>query len=614
MKLPPPLRPWAPYLSVFGDRFAQALLGMVAPLARTVGSLPLWAPVERGEPEGFDGICNRGDFGHLLASEWLFADVFPREFLRRAADREQLFLRREFRQPKGNRLSFILFDSGPDQLGNPRLVQLALLLVFARRAADGGVPFAWGSLQDPECRLMERVDVEGIQAFLTARTVDFVSEQAEERWGRRLQNLQLADYWVVGLPEKMTWKGDAARIFIGDVEEPEECKVGVRVRGPFGLRKRCLMLPAGPVASRLLRDPFKPEPKRSQSSVTQEDGSLSQPRVVTDDAGNKVFVQITTQRFCFLKIPSSCRPGAKIRRANGQLPPGYGLLGVAINGRNFRLLTRRGRWLYLIPGHVKKTARTYPEKALVIKNFDRFDFAAQNRLMTCCYLGQPASYGHFFVAHGNGNLFRLKKRGDVFTLMPLSRDVIHLQRTRSHVFTAALRGKGKHVVLKVWKNGFQNLRRIPLEKKGIARILFSIDPSGLQAHLSYGIQVDLDSWFLDDGKAAKRVQLSPRFTAEVIFRDLGAYFSFARARALAPNNVPRDIKPYLFVGLDPSRKKVLGFNGALHPMFESEVPISKLALCSVEGAYVLLMEDGRLEIRDRDQLQLVATFARGELL
>ncbi len=75
------------------------------------------------------------------------------EFFRRAASREQLFHRLLCREPAGIRRSVVLLDAGPFQLGAPRLAQMAALVVFARRAAQGRADLSWGVLQDPHRRL-----------------------------------------------------------------------------------------------------------------------------------------------------------------------------------------------------------------------------------------------------------------------------------------------------------------------------------------------------------------------------------------------------------------------------------------------------------------------------
>src|SRR5687768_17876785 len=51
---------------------------------------------------------------------------------------------------------FRSFDAGPNQLGSPRIAQIAALIVLSRRAEAAGVRFAWGILQEPDAPLFER--------------------------------------------------------------------------------------------------------------------------------------------------------------------------------------------------------------------------------------------------------------------------------------------------------------------------------------------------------------------------------------------------------------------------------------------------------------------------
>ena len=66
---------------------------------------------------------------------------------------EHLFLspRREVR--KADARIVALFDTGPAQLGAPRLVQIALWILLARRAEAAGLEFRWGTLAEQNTQL-----------------------------------------------------------------------------------------------------------------------------------------------------------------------------------------------------------------------------------------------------------------------------------------------------------------------------------------------------------------------------------------------------------------------------------------------------------------------------
>lgn len=86
---------------------------------------PLLGPIREqdtaGQPEfeGLGDLRRRGNYEHLLATEWLLADELPDEFLRRAASGEHLFLAPARQAHRANRLTIALFDAGPRQLGAP---------------------------------------------------------------------------------------------------------------------------------------------------------------------------------------------------------------------------------------------------------------------------------------------------------------------------------------------------------------------------------------------------------------------------------------------------------------------------------------------------------------
>lgn len=134
MELPRSLAPWAPYLDLFPRDIGLALGPVVRRIALAVEPLAAHALSGSGDPDGFDGLSNRGSYDRLLASEWLLSEELPDEFLRRAAEGEHVFLKIGRREPVRSRLSVVLFDVGPNQLGSPRIAHLAALIVMARRA------------------------------------------------------------------------------------------------------------------------------------------------------------------------------------------------------------------------------------------------------------------------------------------------------------------------------------------------------------------------------------------------------------------------------------------------------------------------------------------------
>ncbi|HSF40711.1 MAG TPA: hypothetical protein VLT87_13030, partial [Thermoanaerobaculia bacterium] len=139
VELPRPLAPWRPWLAIFPRDLALSLGPVLQRLSFAVGPLRMERASGEGDPDGFDGLAQRGPYERLLPSEWLLADEAPEEFLRRAAGGEHTFLHLARPVPGGSHLSVALFDAGPGQLGSPRIAQLAALIVLARRAEAAGV-------------------------------------------------------------------------------------------------------------------------------------------------------------------------------------------------------------------------------------------------------------------------------------------------------------------------------------------------------------------------------------------------------------------------------------------------------------------------------------------
>ena len=111
------------------ERFPEELALGLAPIMRQ-----LWAALDGigypstdgAEPDGIAGVSLRGQFERLLSSQWLLASELPDEFLRRAAMHELMYLQSAFREPKASRRLLLAIDSGPSQLGTPRLAHIAL--------------------------------------------------------------------------------------------------------------------------------------------------------------------------------------------------------------------------------------------------------------------------------------------------------------------------------------------------------------------------------------------------------------------------------------------------------------------------------------------------------
>lgn len=125
------------------EAWLPRLRAAFGPWRRPLGSDPL------GDPDGYGGIDRQGSWERLLITEWALAREVPDEFVRRAAMREQLFLRLERVIPAAAPHTRVWVDGGATQVGAPRLAQLAVLVVLARRAAEAGGRLSWAPAHEP---------------------------------------------------------------------------------------------------------------------------------------------------------------------------------------------------------------------------------------------------------------------------------------------------------------------------------------------------------------------------------------------------------------------------------------------------------------------------------
>ncbi len=248
-------------LELFPKEMAAELGPMVQRLAATLGKLSA-SYLAGVDPDGFDGVTQRGEYHRLLTSEWLLAEEEPDEFLRRAIMREHLFLRLARREPRGGRRCIVLFDAGPMALGSPRLVHLVALLALHARAAQAGAAFFWGTVQSPEATY-EQVETETIRALLRARSALLPERGAVRAALERLDAPQPGDdVWWVGDESLRAFAEEhgGSRIEIVDTlcEAGDELGVTVSV----GARRHDfrLQLPAEAARAQLIRNPFERVP------------------------------------------------------------------------------------------------------------------------------------------------------------------------------------------------------------------------------------------------------------------------------------------------------------------------------------------------------------------
>ena len=261
--LPLSLRPWARQLAIFPQEIALLLGGLAAQLASLLGGGEP-ARSHEGAPDGFRGLSRHGTYDRLLMSEWLLQEELPDEFLRRVVSSEHSFLERAFTEESAHRSSFVLFDSGASQLGAPRIVQLAALIVLAQRAERQKGTLAWGSLQDASSTIHDSVNA-NVMKLVRLRSSQRPTDADFERWKAVVTERTVSELWFVG-SERLAeegWKQTASLLAVSEILEstaPHRVRVMARphARAPQSGRVRSVTLELPPQGRsvQILRDPF----------------------------------------------------------------------------------------------------------------------------------------------------------------------------------------------------------------------------------------------------------------------------------------------------------------------------------------------------------------------
>ena len=166
MDLPKPISHWQGIMAAFPEDIAALLLNLCNQLAPLIRNHPLQSRTGKVEPLGFDGLSRQVNYHRLLLSEWVLQDHFPEEFVRRAATGEHLFLEMQREENHEGRCCHALFDCGPEQLGRPRLAQLAVLILLARRAERHRLHFKWGVSKDAVSSFFDSTGWEVSSSFI----------------------------------------------------------------------------------------------------------------------------------------------------------------------------------------------------------------------------------------------------------------------------------------------------------------------------------------------------------------------------------------------------------------------------------------------------------------
>ena len=411
ISLPSSLAPWSGQLDLFPRELSLAVGPLVQRIAAAIDPLHLEDAPGDDDPDGFDGLVNRGSYERLIASDWLLADEIPEEFERRATMREHLFLKTAKRNRAHGLGSIVLFDSGPEQLGSPRLAHLAILIVLIRRADRARANFAWGILQNPGRAFLHGSGKSELMELLRARTSANVSDSSLNDWMERsLEISRPEEIWLVGGQRlhQISPHHVVSRVKVEDVLEPGVRQVAVEIQRPKGRPRRVLLdLPGDGACARLLRDPYQIRVgvSRKLSPAATASGLLFA------HGGRHLFT--TTPDGTLISFPV---PRAPFDAAGDAKQHALGNIGRIVAANRVRRSTTvvSLEEISLRISYVGK--KSYPPPGHYFLRHDQFVWPREDHqgLLFPC-VRSPVSKSEkscLFVLDGSGNLFRLATVGD----------------------------------------------------------------------------------------------------------------------------------------------------------------------------------------------------------
>lgn len=260
---------WEPELR----HFARELIGHLASLSERIihalGPLRISTEQRSDEPNGYSALTRRGPYERLLSSEWALQLENEDEFIRRATSGEHLFVELERRSPAVALEAWLLFDTGPSQLGAPRIAQLAALLAFHRRAREAGITLRWAPLWQFEVPEFDELTPRTVQGWCDARTAHEPTAGVLSQWLSRWppnDDVQ-RDVWLVGGPSLTPLATQFGWNALSIDDAPGDGSSSLEVQVTPSKKSRptrfTLALPEVATQVRLLRDPFgwsKPKP------------------------------------------------------------------------------------------------------------------------------------------------------------------------------------------------------------------------------------------------------------------------------------------------------------------------------------------------------------------
>ncbi len=397
MPLPAALQAWHPWLQWFTPELAAAMGDVLHRMHPLLGRFQGRRQGGVAEPDGVEDLRRRGSYERLLSSEWLLATELPDEFLRRAAGGEHLFLAPRPRAMQADKLIVAIFDTGPWQLGAPRLAHIALWILLARRAEEVGGAMRWGALHQPG-QWCDASTPEQLKRMLRTRSFEVAGEAQWEQWTQWLDAnaTGVGETWLLGHAV------DGARAQTRPPSHTVQVRPGlngdtleVALRAGAAVRAMQLPLPPAQAAARLLRGQFLAEAPAQAHEQRSDRLSLKFAPIIAPN-GMLVTVPLLDEAGAMVfRIPPQ---GERKRGKHKQQKWGNGaeLLSAAFCGKSFTAVLSQKEQLYFWKNPALGTQPRPLKQA--------FDAPPGRGSLLPCIWQHDASHSRLFVQDSAGNL------------------------------------------------------------------------------------------------------------------------------------------------------------------------------------------------------------------
>ncbi len=332
-QLPRHLAQWNDLLSLFAPELALPMAELLLRLDGLFGHQDSESAAN-DEIVGFDGFTRRAPLSRLVPSEWLLQQEVPTEFVRRYEERELSYFQVAHEAPKNSKTQIVLIDAGPQQLGRPRIVQLALLILLARRAKESQSEFYWGAVHEDV--LHSEISQATVRAFLSARSLQ-VCDYApfERRYSTLEERHRGAEFSFLGSRRNDQLEGYSLQRFEIDEDNALQGATRLRVARKTTAKEVAKEIfvdaPSDEICVKLLRDPFE---TRVRSTKT------ARPRVQIDPKsqiafrgdGKVVYVLGTDGELISFSVPAGPKSGERKRTLPRYQEHTYWGVGTDIDG------------------------------------------------------------------------------------------------------------------------------------------------------------------------------------------------------------------------------------------------------------------------------------------